>query len=451
LPVLDPDKQSYTEDDLVKADVEVYPGRRIRLFKNSSVFLMSEDGGFVIGDGYGGEIRMNRGNVTISAAADIRIAPGRDLTEQVPGNRLSRVGDRVEISRRRGAVALKAQTNFQVVSGGPEGGLLSLENRSPLISAAEITESQLKKGEPIGSGIMLKSLTAGTTILGSYLYAAGYAPGTESTQGVNDQVQRCNVVIDSGDGSVLLSGNNAVMTFRTSAALTMLEQATGIYIQGDTICNIASSEIDMVTPQLVLDKGFGQVARPMMTSTKVDSGVHDSLPAGDPMFVVHGRIMASGNMWAANVGVKGSVQANNGCNIEPLVEPYKVKFDVPASAGRQYRDQAAATATIAETLLKAVVEYGVATERGQKITEFAFPDSDSPAYRAKDYQLVAPTWYQRLTDDARTWNENAVAHAILESTYPYPGKEAFSRSDVLVVETEEGIQKQKLSTYKMNL
>jgi len=137
--------------------------------------------------------------------------------------------------------------------------------------------------------------------------------------------------------------------------------------------------------------------------------------------------------------------------MEPLVEPYKVKFDVPESQGKTYRDVAAAVATVAEALLNAMVDHGVATEYGQKITEFAFPDSDSPAYRAKDYQLVAPRWYQVLTDDAQTWSENAVAHAILESTYPYPGKEVFTAKEPLLVKTEEGVQTRKLSAYKMNL
>ena len=451
LPVLKPDAQEYTEDDLIKADVEVYPGRRIRLFKNSSVFLMSEDGGFVIGDGYGGEIRMNRGNVTISAAADIRVLPGRDLTEQIPGNRISRVGDRVEISSTRGAVALKAQTNFQVVSGGAEGGILSLENRSPLRSAAEITEEQLKKGQPFGSGIVLKSLISGTTILGSYLYAAGYAPGKDSKAGVDDRRQRCDIVLDGGIGSLLLSGDNAVMAFQTSAALTMLDRATGIYLQSDSLIEIASN-IGVVTSQMMVDRGFGQVPRPRLLPTKVDVSRHDNLPAAVPQFVVQGSIMAKNSVLAGeHVQAKGGVSANQGCNPDPLVAPYNVNFTIPDSQGKSYQVVAQATATVAEALLQGMVSYGVATEYGQHITEFAFPDSDSPAYRAKDYQLVAPRWYAVLTDDAQTWSENALAHAILGSTYPYPGKEAFAKTDALVVETETGIQNQKLSTYKMNL
>jgi len=56
LRVLQQQEQSYTLDDVVSKEEEIYPGRKIQIFKNSSVFLMSDDGGIVIGDGFGAEI-----------------------------------------------------------------------------------------------------------------------------------------------------------------------------------------------------------------------------------------------------------------------------------------------------------------------------------------------------------------------------------------------------------
>ena len=94
---------------------------------------------------------------------------------------------------------------------------------------------------------------------------------------------------------------------------------------------------------------------------------------------------------------------------------------------------------------------GVATERGQHIAGLAFPDSDSDAYRATNYQIIAPRWQTNLTDEARTWIERSVSHAIVGDTYPYPGKAAHMSQSALIVRNGDTISSLPLSKYKTNI
>jgi len=455
LRTLEEQEREYTLADVVSKDIEVYPGRKVRLFKNSSVFLMADDGGLILGDGYGAELRMNRGTVTIAAAGDLQVIPGRDLIEQVPGNRLSRVGKRVEVSSTEGAIVQKAATNMHLTSGGTEGGALVLENRSQPVGLAEIDEEALKNGLPFGSGVIIKNLYAGTSIQGSYLHGSAYAKGKQSTAGMDENASGCDILLNAGSGTLGLRGNNASMSFRNSVALTMMEQATGLYLQSDSMMLLARSRVAAVTEGMVVSKSTGNVFRPMLTARRVDVSRKDTLPAADPTFKVEGFIQSkSGVLSKGPLQTEKGVVANDACNAQPLTnDAERVRVDlvtdqIPSSS---YRDLARAAAGVGKSLLDRMVAEGAATQRGQKITELAFPDSDTEAYRAKNYELVAPRWQQMLPDQSRTWIEREVAHAILGSTYPYPGKTAHTEGKPLVVTDGTTVERKALNQYKTNI
>lgn len=455
LRTLTEQEQEYTLNDVIAKDVEVYPGRKIRLFKNSSVFLMSDDGGLILGDGFGAEIRMNRGNITLAAAGDVQILPGRDLIEQVPGNRLSRVGKRVEVSSTEGAIVHKAATNLHLCSGGDQGGALILENRSKSANLSEIENETLRKGLPFGAGIILKNLHAGTSIQGSYLHGSAYAEDSKSKFGVNESGPACDILLNAGSGTLGLRGKNASMSFKESVALTMMEQATGLYLKQDSMMLLARSGVSAVTEKMLVSKSTGNVFRPLLTAKKVDISKKDSMPAADPTFEVEGFIRSkTGIASKGPILSEKAVGANDGCNMEPItndadrVHVELVSDQIPSS---QYRDAARNAASISQSLLQRMVSEGVATQRGQKITELAFPDSDTESYRGKNYELVAPRWQQMLPDQSMTWIEREVAHAILKSTYPYPGREVHTKGKPLIVSNGTKIERKALKEYKVNL
>lgn len=455
--VLNPFEKEYTLSDMVHKDVEIYPGRKVRLFDNSSVFLMAEDGGIMIGDGHGGEIRMNRGRVSIASIGDIEILPGRDLIEQVPGNRISRTGKRVEFSSTEGSVAIKAEANLQMTCGGPGGGMMTLENKTRSTKLADIPEETLRGGLPFGAGIVLKSPQAGVAMLGSYIYGAGHASGSGSKQGVESASTPCRIMLDAGSSDLLMSGNNGILSFRSSASLTMLESVTGLHLTASNMTQVAKSGISLNTPEVRLEGARGSTQHPVLRSAKVDLARRGQLPTQDTNLVVAGGILSGSGGLATegNIASEGGVSANQGVNLSPITDPQlKHKFDV--KQGQQAREQAAHQVVVAvsnatRTMMETMVSIGVATERGQHIAGLAFPDSDSDAYRATNYQIIAPRWQTNLTDEARTWIERSVSHAIVGDTYPYPGKAAHMSQSALIVRNGDTISSLPLSKYKTNI
>ena len=454
--VLEKEEREYTLSDLVSKDLEIYPGRKVKLFRNSSVFLMSDDGGITIGDGFGGEIRMHRGRVTIASIGDIEFLPGRDLIEQVPGNRVTRAGGRVDISSTDGAVAIKAQTNMQLVSGGDKGGILTVENRSPERNLSEIDPDDMRQDLPFGSGIMLKCVGgSGISLLGSHIYGAGYSRGSDSTSGIDSASIPCDIMLDAGSKDLMLSGTNGILSFRSSASLTMMQSVTGLYMNSGSILGVANSGVSVVSPQVRVEGIRASSVQPLLKAANIDISRQSRLPITDPQMIVNGTLLVGegGIGTEGSIGVEGGVSANQGVSLGPITDPRsRHNFNLDDGVvGRtqEIQNTLNVTSRATQSLLENMVSRGVATERGQRVTEFAFPDSE--VYRAGGLEFVAPKWQTILATDARPWIERSVAHAILEQTFPYPGREAHESRTALITRKGNTVEKGPLAAYKTNL
>jgi len=418
---------------------------------------MSDDGGITIGDGFGGEIRMHRGRVTIASIGDIEFLPGRDLIEQVPGNRISRAGGRVEMSSTDGSVAIKAQTNMQLVSGGEGGGILTVENRSPARNLSEIKEEELLQDKPFGSGIMLKCVEgSGISLLGSHIYGAGYSRGSESTSGIDSASIPCDIMLDAGSGDLMLSGTNGIMSFRSSVSLTMMQSVTGLYMNPYSILGVATTNVSVASPAVIVEGVEANAVQPLLKRSHIDTSRTSRIPKSPPTVIVNGALLVG----TGGIGTEGriaserDISANAGVTVAPkkgLGSEHNFNLDDK----RQERTQAiqmtlSSTNLVTQSILGNMVSRGVATERGQRITEFAFPDSE--VYRAGGLEFVAPKWQTILAADARPWIERSMAHAILEhKTYPYPGREAYESTTALITRKGNTVEKGPLADYKTNL
>ena len=461
-------EREYTLTDLVEEDLEIYPGRKVKLFRNSSVFLMTDDGGITIGDGFGGEIRMHRGRVTIASIGDIEFLPGRDLIEQVPGNRITRAGNRVEISSTQGSVAIKAQNNMQLVSGGDEGGVLTVENRSPERNLTEIDPDQLLQDQPFGAGIILKCTGgSGVSLLGSHIYGGGYSRGAgrhaASKTGVDSASTPCDIMLDAGSKDLMLNGQNGIMSFRKSISMSMMQSVTGIYITSDAIVDVATGGISMATPEVRMESmrnvGQLQIIQSVLKTTNVDTSHLGRLPNAHPtLYVRDGLVVGAGGIRTeGSIGAEGGISANKGVTVDPLAHPRDHDFNMHDDEQNRANDIKRTLSDISlstQTLMQSMVNRGMATQYGQGVTDFAFPDSK--VYRAAEgFKFVAPKWQTLLSADAQTWKEKEVTHAILEDpTYPYPGRgvhDAKSSPEALEVRKGDKTEKRPIEEYKVNL
>jgi hypothetical protein len=442
LPPLNPQQPEYTaiqdtpqdpEPAVSTEDIETYDGKQQTLFKNSSVFLMQEDGGLVIGDGYGAEIRMNRGKVTIASAGDIYLQPGRDLVELTPGNRIMKVGDRVEITSTRDSIAIKAEDNLHMLSGNSgAGGSTVIENKAAPVPLTEVTQQQLERGQPVGSGIMLKSEGAGISMLGSYIYGGGLS-STNSENGVNSERTHCDMMFNSGSGTIFMSGAAMSMLMRNTLALGLQRSPTGIFVNGSSIFTVSNGAQYISAPQVSFTKSAGSVTIPELTASGVNTRPL-TLPSASPNVIIEGAAKIGSSLEVGGaVGVAQSVGANLGCNPTPLPALSRINVDIPDSSNIVRLGVSGAHQRAENMLGTLINQFGIATEYGQRIMGLYFPNSgtegDPTVYRAANFSLLSTRWQDQLSSFGE-WVEKGVSNAILENdSLPYPGREAYSNDN----------------------
>lgn len=133
----------------------------------SGLFLLP-DGGVVIRDGYGSEIRMAGGNVEITAPGDVFIRSGRSVIQYAGDDAVIRARNSVDITATDHDVRLKAERNLECLAGnGGKPGRLLLDCQS----AGPQHDVVGKQGEDVEqTGIILKAANSEVSALASDIY-----------------------------------------------------------------------------------------------------------------------------------------------------------------------------------------------------------------------------------------------------------------------------------------
>jgi hypothetical protein len=167
-------------------------------YPNESFFDLLEDGGIVIGDGFGSEIRMTGGSVFISAPGDVWMKSGRNTNVWAGHDVIARARNSVDITATENDVRLKSERNMQLLAGNSEkdGGLL-LESRGK--SAYEFSP---KIGEDvISGGVMIKSTNATSVMWGKSLYLRSGVEGT-------GPAEFGEITLDANQGAGIIKTNS---------------------------------------------------------------------------------------------------------------------------------------------------------------------------------------------------------------------------------------------------
>jgi hypothetical protein len=101
-----------------------------RYYPNESLFVMLEDGGIVIGDGFGSEIRMTGGSIELSAPGDINIRPGKNLNVYAGWDVVLRANNSVDATANHGDFRAKAEHNIQILGGNDGYGGVLIESKA---------------------------------------------------------------------------------------------------------------------------------------------------------------------------------------------------------------------------------------------------------------------------------------------------------------------------------
>ena len=434
LAVTDAEYNFDTLSSIMTEAIDVAPGRKVKLFKNNSMFLMSEEGNITIGDGKGAVIKFENGNLILGSAADIKIQPGRNLVSIVPGNELKKVGQSYELAVNGGSIALKAEGNLHMISGTGGQGSTLIENRAAVNNIKSTSEKQLKAGASRGGGIFLKSASAGVNVAANAFTVAGH-PSLKSTSITNDkgydrQAAACLISLDAGRQDISMMGSTGSMLFSTAGVFADLNSATGLYVAEGATTLIANSRVSMNTPSVQIAPGKGDVVRSVLSRGGVKSEKRLNVPTSDNIRVeVQGSIGTKGIIESqAGMQTQGAVVSNLGANTDPLPKTRQVKVELQAVKDnltvRRRHEQSL------DNILTSIVEQGLASDKAHSYSAFCFPESKSPVYNvdpSKTYFTQLP-WQRMLQDSGGTWKENSIPSAILGDSYPYPGTQAFEDS-----------------------
>lgn len=144
------------DPDMVTVDERYGP---VKVYPNKSYFGLLDSGGVVIGDGFGGEIRMVGGSIEITAPGDIWLRSGRSILQWAGRDMNIRARNSMDFACSERDMRFKAEKNMQFLAGNDSetservGGIL-LESRS----ASQIFDFENKVGEDVTSGgIMMRA------------------------------------------------------------------------------------------------------------------------------------------------------------------------------------------------------------------------------------------------------------------------------------------------------
>lgn len=96
-------------------------------YETECFLSLLDDGGIVIGDGYGAEIRMTGGCISLSAPGDVWLKSGRDMQAWCGNDAVVRANKTVDISATEETVRIKAEKHLMMLGGNEDsqtGGVL---------------------------------------------------------------------------------------------------------------------------------------------------------------------------------------------------------------------------------------------------------------------------------------------------------------------------------------
>jgi hypothetical protein len=380
----------------------------VRYFPNQSYLGMNDDGGVVLGDGCGAEIRMAGGHIFITAPGDVWLKSGRNVNTLAGRDACLRARNSVDLSATNRDVRLKAERNLHMVGGndGKRGGVL-IECKAPSSYGYE-------------------------NVVGEDVFMGGFQVKAAEGDAV---IWARDVYVRTGGGDVK-SG---------SITLDADRGRQPIVLQGDTIQNFARDS--------VVDN-FG--AYGAVQVSHVWSATGNVIGSG---CCVQGSVVLNGGLVA-----KGWIEAVGGHFASELSSQYHGLVGLLDGESLGEAQQALGACRDSEDdAVAASVEFWrqlfdqfwyAARQAGDDATIDAvhFTFRNHYQYRTDDFRLFEDRWQQlaRLTGQRLTaWEERSIVGAAAEETMPYPGRvpwreqSTYLEQDFLLYDATEGRSRER--------
>jgi hypothetical protein len=196
------------------------------------------DGGYVLRDGYGGEIRMTGGCIQLSCPGDIMLQPGRSLVGLGGDDVIMRANKSLDLSAANKDLRIKAEHNLEILGANSGQGRMLIESRS----RGRSHDDADKLGEEIESesGIVLRAAQSEISTMANWLYLR-----TGNSEG---GIGEGDVVIDAAQGNrdVHVVGRELDVHLESYKGMNIsfpgkLAEKTDVYRFGSQICLLPES------------------------------------------------------------------------------------------------------------------------------------------------------------------------------------------------------------------
>lgn len=359
-------------------------------FYETEAFLsILEDGSVVIGDGYGAEIRMSAGVLTLSAPGDVWIKSGRHSQIWSGGDAIVRSVGNIDLSTTKKSVRIKSEKDVLVLAGnkGGDGGVL-IESR-----ATSQNYDFEKAGDDVRfGGVVLRAPESNVVGIAHQIYMR--------TGGGGSTIQPGNITLDAGKGEKdIVTKSNKIFHY--------------VGQSGEIFHFFRASADDDTQKANLFSKDFTLLSGPC--------GVGGDL-------IADGNVVGRGNLVATRGHVFTEQAYTNGTIfVGPCNEECQGKVNEAIEKVEQYVD--VVLPDIADMIDSTYLEqlwYGdqkAGNTRVMDIMEFSF--RTDAQYRIPDFMLFEDRWQQmaRLSGKIpERWTEKGVKSKIAGETYPFPGK-----------------------------
>jgi len=409
-------------------------GREHTYFASESFIKNLPDGSVAIGDGYGSEILMSKGNISIRAAGDLELRPGRDIVQMAPRHAVVNAGKDAYIQSANGSTYIKAEKDLRVLAGNSGAGALTLESRGTAPTDAD---------DPgVGAGVVIKSHST-VAMVGKNMYI-GLLDETDDSEGGLDRAQSGSIVIDACQGIFSTLGNTGYLRFDNQA----------VFSGGGAAFAAAGNAAAILGSSLFIGVGACAINSPdkadMVLKKLTKTGVKDdivSIAATKPSLTVAGQVASQTAISCTGPVHAESVTADGGSFGNASEES-----GMQGGGSPNYIECAKADVSLAENVAAVFdsfvdpEQYTIYQGTGLRNAGFTYPPA--AALGLGTYKMYSARWQEMLPEGTK-WNEPEVKSPDGEtSSYVYPGKEHWTTAQSFFI----GVDKEVIlsNNYRIN-
>lgn len=400
---LDSEYQWYLDPaDYDTITIDHRTGETAYVYRNTSYLTFLDQGGIVMGDGFGSEIRMVGGCIFLSCPGDVFLEAGRNVISWGGRDVILRAKQSVDVSANDKDVRIKAEENLHML-GGNSGGTAGVMIESRSSGPAHYDFTTVGQ-DCLVNGIILKAPSSEIVGYGKNIYLrTKFSAGKSS----GDAIASPTI---AKDGDIVLD------TLGQGEVITRTE-----YVKHYVKCAVAHIFPD--SPSFHSVNMFTEDGATLCGDVYTDG---DLLSWGS--HVCRGDFStSSGHFYSPAGGVIGAMTGAGAASIGEAVEQGQAyETTLVTWAGTQYGSDMTQN------------WYGDGRPGNATIITSAWVSMRvEEDYKTDSFVLFESRWQQmaRLNGDAvETWTENAVESNLDEpedwaNTYPFPGKQRMEEDD----------------------